>query len=173
MNSGGTKIEHTEKPFTALLGHNNIRAFSDLQIPPLGPWRGTACFGALELAGARRAGLQLGTSGCGATPAHAGCCPMCGEDGGAGDAAEPGRAEQDPHALLYEIPGQMRPLGMHTLPQLLGRAAPSRFWGAAWVSSHFQGENLLLPPSFHGCCMHGPARAEPRALPRSFPWSLQ
>ena len=111
MNSRDTEIKHTEKPFTALLGHCNVRILSDLQIPPLRPWRRTAWF-VLRLAETRRAGLQLGTSGCGVSPAQPGCCPMCGKDGGAGDAAKRGRAEQDPHAFLYEIPEQIRLFGI-------------------------------------------------------------
>lgn len=68
---------------------------------------------------------------------HPGYCPRCGEDGGAGDAAKPGRAEQDPHRFLYKIPGQMRPFRT----QLPGRAAPSRVVGAPWLL----GDCLGLP----------------------------
>lgn len=102
MNSGDTKIKHTEKPSTALLGHYSICLLSDLQIPLLGPWRGTTWFvlGMRELADTCRAGLQLGTSGCSASLAQPGCCPTCSGAGGAGDAAKHGRAEQEPRVFL-------------------------------------------------------------------------
>lgn len=100
MNLGDTKIEHTEKPFAALLGCWNVHLV----------WLANSSAQALErgVPGLLSGLLKCAQLGCSCEHLAGACCqPTRNKDGAAGDASKPGKREQDPHMFLYEIVGEM------------------------------------------------------------------